>query len=176
MAKTSFHPPSKDSQQRFEILKQSHSLTGNLLDLKRSIHGINAKINILHNKDHPKLYLWSKKWEQSSPKDNMIIIKNEQKNDVSEGNIPAGQEQKPTMHEGIDGKEEKANIDQTQLPSPSAPMTPIIPEPEAAINPAECQMKLLDHIQKEQDLILARMQIIDAQIIGKRFTFHFASV
>lgn len=54
--------------ERFDQLKQSHALTGNLLDLKRFMHSLKVKINIAANKDHPKMYLWSKKWETNSPK------------------------------------------------------------------------------------------------------------
>lgn len=54
--------------ERFDQLKQSHGLTGNLLDLKRFMHSLKVKINIAANKDHPKMYLWSKKWETNSPK------------------------------------------------------------------------------------------------------------
>lgn len=48
---------------RGETLKRVHTLTGNLLELKRVMHSLRVKMNIADNKDHPKLYLWSKRWE-----------------------------------------------------------------------------------------------------------------
>lgn len=50
---------------RTETLKTIHTLTGNLLELKRLMHGLRGKMNIADNKDHPKLYLWSKRWENA---------------------------------------------------------------------------------------------------------------
>lgn len=222
-----FHQPSKDSPQRAEIMKQSHMLCGNLLDLKRSLHSLNVKITIASNKDHPKLYLWSKKWEQSPPKnqeftdiksqlkvenvdisgqvnqddkadDNKTVTKADfsspektektspepsgattpsfakKKDEVEDpailGNLltspePAGGSNADKKDHILTATQELAKQIVSQLPP--APTTPIIPEPEAAIDPAECQLRLLEHIQKEQNLILSRMQTIDAQIIGK---------
>lgn len=220
LAHANFHQPSKDSQQRFEILKQSHSLTGNLLDLKRSIHSINVKINIAANKDHPKLYLWSKKWEQSPSRDeeetsdikiqpkieeigqDQQVPELTRRTDISGNDTKINTSETPTIASKKDVEDtavlgnlltspEPTNVslqkDQIlsetqelskqivrQLPPPT-PTTPIIPEPEAAIDPAECQLRLLEHIQKEQNLILARMQTIDAQIIGE-FFLYFLSI
>lgn len=222
-----YHQTSKDAPQRFEILKQSHMLTGNLLDLKRSLHSLNVKINIASNKDHPKLYLWSKKWEQSPSKNqesveikqpkiesvdiggqvdqgskteetekvDKIDFKSPEKSNETAATSEATTESTPTIARkkeeedaailgnlltspepaastNSDKKDQILSETQelskqilSQLPPP--PTTPIIPEPEAAIDPAECQLRLLEHIQKEQNMILSRMQTIDAQIIGK---------
>lgn len=46
---------------------------------------------------------------------------------------------------------------------------PQIPVPEAPIDPAECQAILLEHIQKQQNAAMARLQAIEAQIIGTRY-------
>ena len=47
-----------------ELLRKSHDLYGNMKDLKEYLYSINVKIHILRNKNHPKLYLWSKKWPE----------------------------------------------------------------------------------------------------------------
>lgn len=224
-----YHPTSRQAVQRADILKQSHTLTGNLLELKRSLHSLNVKINIAANKDHPKMYLWSKKWEQSPPRNIEMttgahIARVEQKREVKNAPVPilikdaetkkedqignASDEPKPdTQSETKDESnstlqpvsEEPTTIQTKDGPSASiadkkeseiiekakpkeippsiqhitknskksSHVTPNIPEPEAAIDSAECQHRLLEHIQKEQNSILSRMQTIDAQIIGK---------
>lgn len=231
-----YHQPSKYATQRFDILKHSHTLTGNLLDLRRSLHSLNVKINIAANKDHPKMYLWSKKWEQSPPRinnvlpdavlklepksetlpDELIANKNEEicpfatpekvkkddtidqlkleigntqvkstptiaRKDIEEdGSILANLLTSPdaaddhTILSNVDKRNNDILTETQQLSKqivPQLPATtqviPNIPEPEAAIDPVECQHRLLEHIQKEQNLILSRMQTIDAQIIGK---------
>ncbi|XP_053675318.1 uncharacterized protein LOC128725588 [Anopheles nili] len=123
-----YHSTNSRHAQRFDILKNAHTLTGNLLELKRFMHSLQVKINIAEKKDHPKMYLWSKKWEKSPPRS-----------------------------EGVE-----------KLPSESAiqQQMPQVPVPEAPIDPAECQAILLDHIQKQQNDAMGRLQAIEAQIIG----------
>lgn len=229
-----YHPASRQAVQRADILKQSHTLTGNLLELKRSLHSLNFKINIAAKKDHPKMYLWSKKWEQSPPRNIEMITgahaakveqkrleknapdpipaKNTEAKKVEDQSENVSDETKPPQSEtkdesnsipksisveptpiqtkedpsaSISEKKESETIEKCKLkenPPPiqhitknakkSAHAAPNIPEPEAAIDSAECQHRLLEHIQKEQNSILSRMQTIDAQIIGK-FVFIF---
>lgn len=214
-----YHQTSRHAIQRFDILKQSHTLTGNLFELKRSLHSLNVKINIATNKDHPKMYLWSKKWEQSPPRNTETnsnakvklepkleankSTSNDDKNTSDLKGSIEEQTQKPnenTESSGIEPKpevndeeksvqkdemaniaaetnekdtkiESKETIQQQQpvksIPKKQVPITPNIPEPEAAIDSAECQHRLLEHIQKEQNHILSRMQTIDAQVMGK---------
>ncbi|XP_031623843.1 PHD finger protein 20-like protein 1 [Contarinia nasturtii] len=218
-----YHQPSRQAAMRSDILKQSHTLTGNLLELKRSLHSLNVKINIASNKDHPKLYLWSKKWEQSPPRNaeanvetkvepkpaiqaqhlTVTEVKNEtepnpesntsQKCTENESNLI--KEEEPTEKtnstanetESVlknettpienkadnDVKTETKNKATTQQPIKQAVIpknvvrpTPNIPKPEAAIDSVECQHRLLEHVQKEQNTILSRMQTIDAQIVA----------
>lgn len=54
---------------RTEALKRVNTLTGNLLELKRLMHSLRVKMDIVDNKDHPKLYLWSKRWEATNGSD-----------------------------------------------------------------------------------------------------------
>ncbi|XP_052860458.1 uncharacterized protein LOC128267616 [Anopheles cruzii] len=63
-----YHAANSRHAQRFDILKNAHTLNGNLMELKRFMHSLQVKINIAERKDHPKMYLWSKKWEKSPPR------------------------------------------------------------------------------------------------------------
>lgn len=193
-----YHKPSPNSPHRFEALKQSHRLTGNLLELKRSLHSLNVKINIAANKDHPKMYLWSRRWEESPPKEveHAGVTLKKEPTDISTENVtsgtnpssesaPANIELKSEVspngeEEAKDTKEQPAEdikpveADLSGNTSENAPNDPAsaqpipnIPEPEAAIDPVECQHRLLEHIQKEQGIMMSRMQAIDAEIVGK---------
>lgn len=212
-----YHPSSRQTALRSDILKQSHTLCGNLLELKRSLHSLNVKINIAANKDHPKMYLWSKKWEQSPPRNIDSIAEpkiqlkpieqvqnipvSEIKNEIAtselgtevdgESNVPKvdgteqttssehNKQEKNEVTENATDKNTKPEVKEITLLPPKLTLspkklvrqTPNIPEPEAAIDSLECQHRLLEHIQKEQNTILSRMQTIDAQIMGK-FKHH----
>lgn len=224
-----YHAPNPKHAERFEMLKQSHTLTGNLIELKRFMHSLKVKINIAENKDHPKMYLWSKKWEKSPISSELAGIellaqpdKSESKFATSEAlnQLFSNQEAKKenikeemtpmevttettasdsdksttvTVKEEIQDKEGKPNelneekmmVDQSILAgllnnSGAANVERTqemvkVPQPEAAINPSECQLRLLDHIQKQQALVMGRLQTIETQIIGNWFFLHFSS-
>lgn len=228
-----YHVPNSKHAERFDMLKQSHTLTGNLTELKRFMHSLKVKINIAENKDHPKMYLWSKKWEKSpisselagiellaqSDKSETKFTANDadalnqlfsntevKKDDIKEETntttmeittetpdadksadevpikeeVTALTEQKP--NEFID---DKLMVDQSILAGllhnsgggnverAQETVSVKIPQPEAAIDPSECQLRLLDHIQKQQNLVMGRLQTIEAQIIGKFFVITF---
>ncbi|KAG4066483.1 hypothetical protein HA402_007119 [Bradysia odoriphaga] len=135
-----YHPANSKHSERFDMLKQSHTLTGNLIELKRFMHSLNVKINIAENKDHPKMYLWSKKWEKCPTTAELTGIE--------------------IILAGLLNSSGSVNVEQTQETAVK------IPQPEAAINPSECQLLLLDHIQKQQNLVMGRLQTIEAQIIA----------
>lgn len=216
-----YHAPNSKHSERFDMLKQSHTLTGNLIEVKRFMYSLKVKMNIAENKDHPKMYLWSKKWEKSpvnneltgiellSQSDKSKFVTNEALNQLFSGtetkkddkdelnqamdvtketNDPNAEasatvpikeegdmtEQKPTVF-----GDDKMMVDQSILAGllnssggasvehqAQETSTVKIPQPEAAINPAECQLRLLDHIQKQQNLVMGRLQAIEAQIIG----------
>lgn len=195
---SNYHLPSKNSVQRFDILKQSHTLLGNMLELKKSLHSLNVKINIAANKDHPKMYLWSKPWDETSINNyrqfsnemgqDQVVPKSEQNNQNgpfgNQNTIGKQHEQQAIKTNDIDAERSilnnllaldgagASNIDNQNAPvgvksEETQIIRPNIPEPEAAIDSLECQRSLLDHIQKQQNLIMSRMQMIDAQIIGK---------
>ncbi|XP_062564376.1 uncharacterized protein LOC134227114 [Armigeres subalbatus] len=141
-----YHVPGSKNASRFDILKQSHTLGGNLLELKRFMHSLKVKINIAEKKDHPKMYLWSKKWESSPPRGG--------NGDLS-GIVPLNSSftSAGTPQTIMKTEQKQANM-------------PHIPVPEAPIDPAECQAILLEHIQKQQNAAMARLQAIEAQIIA----------
>ncbi|XP_065082151.1 PHD finger protein 20-like protein 1 [Ochlerotatus camptorhynchus] len=141
-----YHVPNSKHPTRFDILRQSHMLGGNLLELKRFMHSLKVKINIAGKKDHPKMYLWSKKWEKSPPRGG--------NGDLS-GIVPLNNSLQSTGTS-------QALVKYEQKPIP----VPQIPVPEAPIDPAECQAILLEHIQKQQNAAMARLQAIEAQIIA----------
>jgi hypothetical protein len=60
-----YHVKNPKQAARFDMLKNCHTLIGNLVELKKYMNALDVKINIAENIDHPKMYLWSKKWEKS---------------------------------------------------------------------------------------------------------------
>lgn len=224
LAVATYHGPNSKHSERFDMLKQSHTLTGNLIELKRFMHSLNVKINIAENKDHPKMYLWSKKWEKSPASSELANIEMLAQSDKSKfatnealnelfSNVEVKkdtvkeEETNPSMEvvaDTTDPNEDKSAtvpvkadeaalteskpnvfgddkmmVDQSILAGllnssegvnvePAQETAAVkIPQPEAAINPSECQLLLLDHIQKQQNLVMGRLQTIEAQIIGK---------
>lgn len=261
----SFHRPSPKHAERFDMLKQSHQLTGNLLELKNFLHSLKVKINIAENKHHPKMYLWSTKWECSSPtssenhqshavssiealsmahmnapdprkltdNDLNIILNEDQKNidkikteipsemsyepsamnqtsavggevkdePSSQGNIILNEDTKPNVDDPVKAAlsnygdssmltdlltspggtridlVDACKQEEITLPSESRKLQQLgvinVPQPEAAIDSAECQKRLLEHIQKQQMLAMTRLQTIEAQIIGNFTSISF---
>lgn len=183
---SNFHLPSKNSAQRFDVLKQSHTMLGNMIELKKSLHSLNVKINIAANKDHPKMYLWSKPWDDQPANQqrhlttemgqDQVVPKSEQGNQHDQGNQDSNQRNVTdsgilnsllSMPDGGVGLKNASNNPDGQQTQNIQIIRPNIPEPEAAIDSTDCQRRLLEHIQKQQNLIMSRMQMIDAQIIGE---------
>ncbi|XP_016939943.4 PHD finger protein 20-like protein 1 [Drosophila suzukii] len=121
-----YHTSNPQATKQFDILKRSHTLTGNLLDAKRSMHSLLVKINIARNRCHPKLYLWAKKWD--------------------EDNVDA------------------SALTPVKRPKMEHPDLPNVPQPEAAIDPEECQYRLIEHVKVQQSLVLNRLNDIEAEM------------
>ncbi|KAG5677110.1 hypothetical protein PVAND_006893 [Polypedilum vanderplanki] len=64
-----YHVENPKQAARFDTLKECHTLIGNLIEMKKFMHSLDVKINIAENSEHPKLYLWAKKWEESPPRE-----------------------------------------------------------------------------------------------------------
>ncbi|XP_055536145.1 uncharacterized protein LOC129724892 [Wyeomyia smithii] len=152
-----YHVPNPKHSTRFDILKQSHTLAGNLLELKRFMHSLKVKINIADKKDHPKMYLWSKKWEKSPPRGG-----NGDLSGIVPPNPSVTSAATPPTTQGL----LNATVNRNDSSAQKAAPTSQIPVPEAPIDPAECQAILLEHIQKQQNAAMARLQAIEAQIIA----------
>ncbi|XP_037808543.1 uncharacterized protein LOC119601593 [Lucilia sericata] len=134
---------------RAEYLKRSHTLTGNLLELKNYMHSLRVKINIANNKCHPKLYLWAKKWDE----DEVVDVKNEIKLEAEDENKTNNPAMPLTPSKKIKSE-----------PTTPARLVPNIPQPEAAIDPSECQQRLMEHIKIQQELVMGRLSDIEAAI------------
>ncbi|CAH0722904.1 unnamed protein product, partial [Brenthis ino] len=46
-------------------LRRAHELSGNLLRIQDALHALRVKYHVATKKDHPKLYLWAKDWENA---------------------------------------------------------------------------------------------------------------
>lgn len=186
-----YHASNPKLQDRFNMLRTSHTLTGNLIELKRFLHSLRVKINIAENKDHPKMYLWAKKWESSPPraverkveKFEDIETINPDKKEASDADVKeeldrevGGDGQAEVKAEGENAgasecaeKMETEDKQQESLEKPKEEIKvaqqPNIPQPEAAIDPVECQLRLLEHIQKQQSLVVERLQDIESDIV-----------
>jgi len=139
-----YHGNSPAEKETFELLKRSHTLTGNLLETRKFLHSLKVKMAIAGNKDHPKMYLWAKKWEDSVKEEdskNMFSKDSEMKN----------------LDEMLkDVKDDQKLIEEK--------IQPTIPQPEAPIEPGECQYRLLEHIKMQQQKVKDRLDSIEYQI------------
>lgn len=77
-----YHVPNAKQPARFDMLKQCHTLIGNLMELKKFMNSLDVKINIAENAEHPKLYLWAKKWEESPPRSSDSDFKDDVKQNI----------------------------------------------------------------------------------------------
>ncbi|KAL7047970.1 hypothetical protein ACKWTF_003161 [Chironomus riparius] len=66
-----YHLPNPKQTARFDTLKSCHTLIGNLIEMKKFMNSLDVKMNIAENIEHPKMYLWAKKWEQSPPRESI---------------------------------------------------------------------------------------------------------
>lgn len=154
-----YHIANPNLPKRFEFLKKSHVLTGNLVELNRFMHSLRVKMNIVNNRCHPKLYLWAKKWEEDIAQQSIKSdIKSDQDikiEDAEIGNKMLGAKVSPT----------KKIKSEPTTPTPTHPI-PNIPQPEAPIDPVECQHRLMEHIKIQQNLVLKRLDDIENEIDG----------
>ncbi|XP_077294800.1 protein MBD-R2-like isoform X3 [Arctopsyche grandis] len=229
---------------RANLLRKSHELTANLLQLKDLMHSLRCKMEVAENKDHPKLYLWSKPWENNlAYNDNNTVGIKSENIDISSMNSINSQSiintvdlEKPLIpnerldvnSDSIDTTEKNDKFDQLldhiteaannikddpemlqnngiaephlnngkcdlvngsvpsnifsnllaspggtsiDLPLSSSELESLTksvqmsaPQPEAAIESSECRIRLLQHIERTQVLLEARLDSIEAQI------------
>ncbi|XP_017483115.1 PREDICTED: uncharacterized protein LOC108371996 [Rhagoletis zephyria] len=155
-----YHIANPSLPKRFEFLQKSHVLTGNLVELKRFMHSLRVKMNIANNRCHPKLYLWAKKWEEDLALQHVKSnLKSEQeiKMDIDIKVIDSRQKTTPSTSPTKKIKSEPT--------TPSHPI-PNIPQPEAPIDPVECQHRLMEHIKIQQNFVLNRLDDIENEMDG----------
>ncbi|GJQ67326.1 hypothetical protein Trydic_g8225 [Trypoxylus dichotomus] len=164
-------------KERFEKLKKSHDLSGALLELKDYMHTLRVKTKIAQAKNHPKSYLWSKLWEKL-PLPEKMEFKDENQNTKQEDdhqyskNDEAGDTVllsllKPVKDE-VSDVGEFPKLDLNTLIENNLDQVPVntlrIPQPEAAIDLADCRLNLLEHIQHSQSLVEERLNDFEEQI------------
>ncbi|XP_038208739.1 PHD finger protein 20-like isoform X2 [Zerene cesonia] len=174
-----------------EFLRRSHELSGNLLRIQDALHAMRVKYYVATKKDHPKLYLWAKDWENSE-----INLTQERLNsDYSDLNIiinNIGKENMPVKSQvdtlDDDGRVTPRDAAQLNLSGTFSGIVPLdfpittsdlermartmqeqeprvcAPQPEAAIENGACRERLLRHVQRCQALIDARLDSIEAQV------------
>ncbi|CAD6991243.1 unnamed protein product [Ceratitis capitata] len=156
-----YHIANPNLPKRFDFLKKSHILTGNLVELKRFMHSLRVKMNIANNRCHPKLYLWAKKWEDDTALQNIKAdLKSDEDIKIED------------THNEIKELESKDKASPAPSPTkkiksePSTPsqLIPNIPQPEAPIDPVECQHRLMEHIKIQQNLVLKRLDDIENEM------------
>lgn len=140
---------------RSTILQDSHTLTGNLLELQTFLNSLRIKMNMAANKDHPKMYLWSSKWETATHHNQGADFKS-YRQAVDGGNGVAPKVEPDSILAGLlNDKNHQAEEKY------------VVPPREEAIDPIKCQLNLLNHIQKQQSFACSRLNDIEAKINGK---------
>ncbi|KAE8748341.1 hypothetical protein FOCC_FOCC004977 [Frankliniella occidentalis] len=153
-------------QQREDILKRSHDLCSLLLLTQKVIHSLRVKVHIAEQKDHPKLYLWANSWQTESmgcPTPPSSPIQETEQKQENFGVMGKG---KSLLQEALlNGSPLQQQLQQQHFLQPHQSVdAPRIPQPEAPIDPTECRLKLLDHIEHYQSLIDARLTTLEQMI------------
>lgn len=120
------------------------------------------------SKNHPKLYLWSKSWEKF-PLPEKINDQDEEKIAQTETGLQefGKDDEKSDQNESMlmmilkAGKEVIPKLDLNTLMDTSGP---IIPQPEAAIDSADCKLNILEHIIHQESLVEERLNDFERQL------------
>lgn len=118
-------------------------------------------------KNHPKLYLWSKPWEKLPLPEQQEIKEEAEEIIEAKGSmllslLRTGKEEDKIKNEIPEFPKLDLNtlIDNNM----EIPNIPNIPQPEAAIDSADCRINLLEHISHSQSLIEQRLSDFENQI------------
>ncbi|XP_017876601.1 PHD finger protein 20 isoform X2 [Ceratina calcarata] len=114
-----------------------------------------------------------KKEELEPQSKSHILLDALAKNDTSEGKLKNSLPSEVKMDTGLLTNE--SNVSENNVSTStnheemndnelSTPLQPFIPQPEAPIDPGECRMRLLEHIEDFQNHIDARLTYIEAQV------------
>ncbi|XP_050498431.1 PHD finger protein 20 isoform X2 [Diabrotica virgifera virgifera] len=168
----SYHTKDEEAlQRRFEKLKKCHDLSGALLELGQYQNSLKIKMKIAETKNHPKHYLWSKPWPKANLpekfKSEMLDIKPKIENDDPDFLKSDFDEEKDAQNENSmlmmilkAGKNVMPKIDLNTLMD----NTPIIPQPEAVTDPADCRLNLLEHLVHQCSQVEERLDDFEKQI------------
>ncbi|KAJ3655052.1 hypothetical protein Zmor_014196 [Zophobas morio] len=166
LATTNFHSKDEESlARRFEKLKKSHDISGGLLEIREFVNSLKVKLKIAETKNHPKLYLWSKPWEKLPLPEKMSLQDEETKSNIEQCEEDVKNEN-PVKAENPDSmlmmilKSTKEDVDDNF----NGLQAPIVPQPEAAIDSADCRLNLLEHIAHSQSLVEERLDDFEKQI------------
>lgn len=132
---------------RNDQLRRSHDLTGGLLELRDFMRTLKLKMKISENKNHPKLYLWSKPWVKDYLPEKSNIP-----------TIPMGNDSSMLFSLLKNAKDEQLNQHNSlQLQQLTKHHLVGMPTPEAAIENSDCRLNLLEHIDHCQNLVEERL-------------------
>lgn len=133
---------------------------------------LNFAITFCRTKNHPKLYQWIKPWDklplpekiEAIPKDEPKIENNYKmpKNGVAPKPNLQGESMLLSMLNEAK-EEQKIKEEFTEYPIEQEQI-PNIPQPEAAMDPTECRLNLLDHIAHSQSLVEERLDDFEEQL------------
>lgn len=172
-------------------LKRAFALVNDLLRIQEMLHSLRVKVNVAQNKNHPKLYLWAKNWskpdipfldptpvpvieikrlakEENEPLEESKPSDTELMKILEEDNAPL--KKSPEKDFTLTPPEETLDVKKSLLSQLSEIKTsieqssPIIPQPEAPIDPLECKLRLLEHIDHSQNYIDSLLDFIEAQV------------
>ncbi|XP_068904442.1 PHD finger protein 20 isoform X2 [Tenebrio molitor] len=172
LATTNFHTKDEEAlSKRFEKLKKSHDISGGLLEVREFVNSLKVKLKIAEAKNHPKLYLWSKPWEKL-PLPEKICFKSEDvkpktekcEDDIKEENSVKTEQSDSMLMMILKGTKEEIEENHIADDHLDSLPAPIIPQPEAAIDSADCRLNLLDHIAHSQSLVEQRLDDFEKQI------------
>lgn len=130
---------------RHEHLRRSHDLTGGLLELRDFMRTLKLKIKISENKNHPKLYLWSKPWPKDFLPEKSTISTVSRTDDSS------------MLFNLLKNAKNEQLIQHTNLQLLSKHHPTGMPTPEVAIENSDCRLNLLEHIDHCQNLVEERL-------------------
>ncbi|XP_056633199.1 PHD finger protein 20 isoform X2 [Diorhabda sublineata] len=168
----SYHTRDDDAlQKRFDRLKKCHDLSGGLMELGHYQHSLKIKMKIAEAKNHPKLYLWSKPWSKKclpeKAKPELEDAKPKVESEVTEFLKNDFDVEKESQNENSmlmmllkDGKNVMSKLDLNTLMD----NTPIIPQPEAIVDSADCRLNLLEHLVHEYSLVEERLDSFERQL------------
>lgn len=157
---------------RFDKMKKCHDISGGLIELGHYQHNLKIKMKIAEAKNHPKLYLWSKAWPKlplpEKIKPDMEDAKPKIENDGPDFLKSDFDEEKESQNENSmlmmilkAGKNVMPKLDLNTLMENNGPM---IPQPEAVIDSADCRLNLLEHLNYQHLLVKERLDDFEKQI------------